>query len=371
MTDLESLLILNSLPLLGTVRIQLLLKRFGSPQNVLTAKADELVRVPGIDKKISESIISWQNLVSVEEELRMAEQAGVRILTFLDDEYPENLKQIYDPPIIFYVKGTLLPTDKHAIAIVGTRRSTLYGRETAARLARQLASAGITIVSGLARGIDTAAHEGALQGKGRSIGVLGSGFNHPYPTENLELMERIAASGAVVSEYPMNATPDPMNFPIRNRVISGLSLGVLVGEAPRHSGAMITATHALNQNRSVFAVPGRVDSPTFAGNHRLLKEGAKLVEDVEDILGEFEYLFPPDVLRVEKAAGPRGPVPILDDKEQKIFNLLSAEEKDIEEIIMQSGLPAKEVSVALLQLEVKRLIRQLPGKKFVRARLVL
>lgn len=371
MTELESLLILNGLPQLGTVRIQLLLKRFGSPENVLHAGAQELMRVPGIDRKISDSIVNWEKLVSVEEELKMAKEANVRILTFLDDEYPENLKQIYDPPIILYLKGTLLPQDKHAIAIVGTRRSTLYGRETAGRLARQLASAGITVVSGLARGIDTAAHEGALLAKGRTVGVLGSGFNNPYPPENRELMERIAASGAVISEYPMRASPDPMNFPIRNRIISGLSLGVVVGEAPRHSGAMITATHALNQNRSVFAVPGRVDSPTFTGNHRLIKEGAKLVEDADDVLSEFEYLFPPETLRLEKGAGPRGPVPRLDEKEEKVFNLLSAEEKDIEEIIMHSGLPAKEVSVVLLRLEVKRLIRQLPGKKFVRARLVL
>ncbi len=369
MTDLESLLILNSLPLLGTVRIQLLLNHLGSPENVLHANAGELMRVPGIDKKISDSIVNWQQLVSVEEERKMAEEANVRILTFLDDEYPENLKQIYDPPIILYVKGTLSPEDKHAIAIVGTRRSTLYGRETVARLARHLASAGVTIVSGLARGIDTAAHEGALQARGRTIGVLGSGFKHPYPPENRELMERIADSGAIISECPMNAIPDKMNFPIRNRIISGLSLGVLVGEAPRHSGAMITVTHALHQNRSVFAIPGRVDSPTFTGNHRLIKEGAKLVEDVEDILSEFEYLFPPEALKLEKGEGGRGPVPRLDEKEEKIFNLLSAEEKGIEEIIMQSGLPAKEVSVALLRLEVKRLVRQLPGKKFVRATL--
>jgi len=370
MTDLESLLILNSLPLLGTIRIQLLLKHFGSPQNVLRARADELVRIPGVNKGIAETILHWQSTVSVEEEMRMAEKAGVRILSFLDQEYPENLKQIYDPPIILYVKGTLLPKDKHAIAIVGSRRSTLYGRETAARLARQLASAGITVVSGLARGIDTAAHEGALQGGGRTIGVLGSGFNHPYPTENLDLMERIARSGAVISEYHMRTTPDPMNFPIRNRVISGLSLGVVVGEAPRHSGAMITVTHALHQNRSVFAVPGRIDSPTFQGNHQLIKEGAKLVENVEDVLSEFEYLFPPEALRIDRDGTLRGPTPNLDEKEQKIFNLLSAEEKDIEEIIIQSGLPAKDVSVVLLQLEVKRLVRQLPGKKFVRARLM-
>jgi len=370
MTDLESLLILNSLPLVGTVRIQLLLKQFGSPENVLRARAQDLMSVPGIDKKLSSSIANWEKLVSVEEELRMVEEANVRLMTFLDGEYPENLKQIYDPPIILYVKGSLSPKDKHAIAIVGSRRSTLYGRDSATRLARQLASAGITIVSGLARGIDTAAHEGALQAKGRTIGVLGSGFHHPYPLENCKLMERIAESGAVISEYPMRTTPDKMNFPIRNRIISGLSLGVVVGEAPRHSGAMITATHALHQNRSVFAVPGRVDSPTFKGNHRLIKEGAKLVEDADDILSEFEYLFPPEAMKVEKGAQGQGPTPLLDEKEQKIFNLLSAEEKDIEEIIIQSGLPAKDVSVILLRLEVKRLIRQLPGKKFVRARLM-
>jgi DNA processing protein len=370
MTVLESLLILNSLPLLGPVRIQLLLKHFGSPQNILHAGSAELIRVLGIDKKISETIVNWQEAVSVEEEQKMANHANVRIMTFLDDDYPENLKQIYDPPIILYVKGTLVPEDKHAIALVGTRRSTLYGRETAARLARQMASAGITIVSGLARGIDAAAHEGALLAHGRTIGVLGSGFNHPYPVENLDLMDRIAGSGAVISEYPMNATPDKMNFPIRNRVISGLSLGVLVGEAPRHSGAMITVTHALHQNRFVFAVPGRVDSPTFTGNHQLIKEGAKLVENADDILSEFEYLFPPSALKVEKGGPMQGPTPLLDEKEEKIFNLLSAEEKNIEEIIMESGLPARDVSVVLLRLEVKRLIRQLPGKTFVRARLM-
>ncbi len=366
MTPLESLLVLNNLSLIGSVKTQQLLRNFGTADKVLQAKRAELTRIPGISEKIADNILHWQKKVSLKEEIAEIEKAGIKLITFQDEQYPSNLKEIYDPPIILYVKGDLLPEDKYSIALVGSRRSSNYGRESAMRLARELGANGFTVVSGLAHGIDTAAHRGALMAKGRTIGVLGSGFNDPYPSENAELIEQISQSSAVISEYSMNTHPDKINFPIRNRIISGLSLGVVIVEAPKHSGAMITAYHALNQNRMVFAVPGRIDMPSFKGTHHLIKEGAKLVENVEDILSEFQYLFPKDMVR--KGAFEKEEIlhPKLDPNEEKVYSILSNEEKDIDEIISKSGLLPNEVSVALLSLEMKRLVKQLPGKQFTR-----
>jgi DNA processing protein len=256
--------------------------------------------------------------------------------------------------------------DKSAVAMVGSRQTTHYGIETARKLAYQLAYVGVTVVSGGARGIDTAAHQGALSAKGRTIAVLGTGINLIFPTENAELFERIAANGAVITQFPFNRPADKQSFPIRNRIVAGMTLGTVVVEANLTSGALITANMAVEQGRQVFAVPGRIDSPRSKGCHELIKKGAKLCEGAEDILSEFEYLFPAS--NRPPGASETGVLPALNisDNEQKVYDALGVEELNIDEVIRHSGLPSSAVSVALLGLEMKRLVRQLPGKMFVK-----
>jgi DNA processing protein len=244
--------------------------------------------------------------------------------------------------------------------------TTHYGLEVARKLAYQLAYMGVSVVSGGARGIDTAAHQGALSGKGRTIAVLGTGINLVTPPENAKLFEQITASGALITQFPFNRPADKQSFPIRNRIVAGMTLGTVVVEANLTSGALITANFATEYGRQVFAVPGRIDSPRSKGCHDLIKKGAKLCEDVEDILSEFEYLFPPS--NRPPSAGQTGVLPALElgENEQKVYDALDHEEVGIDDVIRKSGLPSSAVSVALLSLEMKRLIRQLPGKLFVR-----
>jgi DNA processing protein len=276
------------------------------------------------------------------------------------------LREIYDPPFVLYVKGDLTARDKNAVAMVGSRMTTHYGIEVARKLAYQLAYVGVTVVSGGARGIDTAAHQGALSGKGRTICVLGTGINIVFPPENGELFERIAANGAVVSQYPFNRKADKSSFAIRNRIVAGMTLGTVVVEANLTSGALITANFATEYGRQVFAVPGRIDSPRSKGCHELIKKGAKLCEGVEDILSEFEYLFPTS--NRPPTANETGVLPALDlsENEQKVFGALDREELTTDDVIRKCGLPSSAVSVALFSLEMKRLVKQLPGKLFVK-----
>jgi DNA processing protein len=276
------------------------------------------------------------------------------------------LREIYDPPIVLYVKGNLTAKDKNAVAMVGSRMTTHYGIEVARKLAYQLAYVGVTVVSGGARGIDTAAHQGALSGKGRTLCVLGTGINIVFPPENGELFERIAANGAVISQYPFNRKADKQSFAIRNRIVAGMTLGTVVVEANLTSGALITANFATEYGRQVFAVPGRIDSPRSKGCHELIKKGAKLCEGVEDILSEFEYLFPAS--NRPPSANETGVLPALDlsENEQKVFGVLDSEELTTDDVIRKSGLPSSAVSVALFSLEMKRLVKQLPGKLFVK-----
>jgi len=266
------------------------------------------------------------------------------------------------------VKGSLTDKDKNAVAIVGSRQTTHYGIETARRLAYQLAYVGVTVVSGGARGIDTAAHQGVLAAKGRTVAVLGTGINLVFPPENAELFERIAASGAVITQFPFNRPADRQSFPIRNRIVAGMTLGTVVVEANLTSGALITSNFATEYGRQVFAVPGRIDSPRSKGCHDLIKKGAKLCEGAEDILSEFEYLFP--VSNRPPSAGETGVLPALtlSENEQKVYDALSEEELSTDDVIRRSGLPSSAVSVALLSLEMKRVVKQLPGKLFVRNR---
>ncbi len=363
----EALVALNMVDHVGPVRLRLLLDHFGSPERILGASEAELGGIHGVGQETAHAIATWQSAIDLGAELRRVEEFGCRIVTGSDAEYPALLQQIYDPPIVLYVKGSLLPRDKNALAIVGSRRTTHYGQETARRLAYQLAYCGVSVVSGGARGVDTAAHQGALAAQGRTIAVLGTGINQVFPPENAALFERIVAEGALVTQFPFNRPPDKQSFPIRNRIVAGMTLGTVVVEADLGSGALITAGMAVENGRQVFAVPGRVDSPQSKGCHDLIKKGAKLCEGAEDVLSEFEYLFPP-TNRPPAAPGTAAlPALELSGPEQAVWAQLGAEEVPLDVVIQRSGLPASAASVALLSLEMKRLVRQLPGKLFVRA----
>jgi len=367
MDNREALVALNLLDGIGPVRVRQLLQHFGEPAAILGASFHQLCQVHGIGQDTARAIVDWEKTTDLNGELRRCEEFGCRVVTAEDDEYPPTLKEIYDPPLVLYVKGQILPRDRSAVALVGSRHATHYGIETAKRLAFQLAYVGVTVVSGGARGIDTAAHLGALNAKGRTVCVLGTGINLVFPPENRELFERIAAQGALVTQFPFNRPADKQTFPIRNRIIAGMSLGTVVVETAIHGGAMITANFATDYGRQVFAVPGRVDSPSSKGCHDLIKKGAKLCEDAEDILSEFEYLFPPSNRPASPAETGMLPLLELTETEQKVLGLLSNEETPVDDLIYRSGLPASVVSVALLGLEMKRLARQLPGRLYVKA----
>ena len=360
MTSREALIALNLLPDIGPVRVRNLLERFGNAATVLSAPVGELREVDKVGPKAAAAIVDWRNRVDLEAELKRIESFGAGIITSEDDSYPELLREIYDPPLVLYVRGELQLEDRHAIAMVGTRQSTLYGRQTAERLARQLAAAGVTVISGGARGIDSAAHEGALQSGGRTIAVLGTGLDIVYPAENIKLYERIAEQGAVITQFPFGRRGDKQSFPIRNRIVAGMTQGTVVVEANRASGALITANFAAEYGRTVYAVPGRIDSPRSAGCHDLIKDGAQLCESAEDVLAEFAHL---NAITPEQD---ELPMPTLTHPEQQVFNVLTHEEMQQDEIIRRSELPAAQVSVALLQLEMKRLIKQHPGRLFAR-----
>lgn len=365
MNKREALLILNLIPQVGPVRVRKLLGRFSGPEEILGANRKSLQEVAGIGPEIAQNIIDWEKHVDMEGELLAAEKAGARILIQDDPEYPSNLREIYDPPLLLYVLGKLLDRDDKGIAVVGSRETSNYGMETAKKLSYQMAYSGVTVISGLARGIDTAAHQGALAAKGRTVAVIGAGLNEIYPPENQALADKIIESGsAVVSEFPMNAKPIPQNFPMRNRIVSGMSVGTLVVEADMKSGALITARMALDQGKLLFAVPGRIDSLRSRGCHQLIKQGAKLVEDAGDVMSEFEFLFGGlSLVQGEKPSLPRAE---LSPEEKQIFDLLENDELDIDTLISKSNLPSPKVSATLLGLELKRLVKQLPGKRFVR-----
>ncbi len=363
----DALVALNMIEHVGPVRVRQLLQHFGDAPSVLRASRAELLRARGIGEETAEAIAGWEQRVNLAAELKRVEEYGCRVVIPADDDYPELLRQIYDPPVVLYVRGSLTTKDKNAVAIVGSLLTTPYGQQTARRLAYQLAYVGVTVVSGGARGIDTAAHQGALSAKGRTIAVLGNGINLVFPPENAELFERMTAQGAVMTQFPFNRRADKQSFPIRNRIVAGMTMGTVVVEANLASGAFITANMAVQNGRQVFAVPGRIDSPQSKGCHDLIKKGAKLCEGAEDILSEFEYLFPASN---RGATGQAGTLPALElsEHERRVYEAVGAAETSIDEIIHHSGLPASTVSVALLGLEMKRLLAQLPGRLFCRNR---
>jgi DNA processing protein len=366
MDSKEALVALNLIEHVGPVRVRQLLDHFGDAPSILRASRHQLLQVRGIGEDTADAIAGWETTVDLNSELKRVHDFGCQILTQGDEGYPELLRQIYDPPVVLYLKGKLTAKDKNPVAMVGSRRTTHYGIETARKLAYQLAYVGVTVVSGGARGIDTAAHQGALSAKGRTLCVLGTGINIVFPPENVELFERIADGGALITQYPFNRNADKQSFAIRNRIVAGMTLGTVVVEANLTSGALITANFAVEYGRQIFAVPGRIDSPQSKGCHELIKKGAKLCEGAEDILSEFEYLFP--ATNRPPTPGETGTLPALElsENEKKVFDALSNEEASMDEVIRRSGLPASSVSVVLFGLEMKRLIKQLPGKLFVR-----
>ena len=362
MTDREAYIALNMMEGLGPIKVRALIDFLESPQAVFEVDGHELQRVRGIGEKLRTSILEQRTEVDPEEEIGQAAEQGIRILTPLDVEYPDALKAIHDPPLALYVRGSFLPADNHALGIVGSRKATHYGLNVADRLAYQLAQTGFTVVSGLARGIDTAAHQGALKAKGRTVAVLGSAIDQLYPPENAELADAIAQRGALISEYPLGRQADRQTFPYRNRIISGLSMGVLVVEAGFKSGSLHTADSALEQGRSVFAVPGRIDHPAAKGANCLIKNGAKLVDNVGDILEEFELLIPPGAMEEsEKRSSARPEIP-LSDEEKKLVEALWPGAQDIDSLAREAGMTSAEISGRLLGLEMKRVIKMLPGR---------
>jgi DNA processing protein len=298
----------------------------------------------------------------------------IRTITLDDRAYPKNLRNIYDPPKALYVNGTLRDSDDVAIALVGSRRASMYGLEMCEELAFEVALRGVTVVSGMARGIDSAAHRGALKAKGRTIAVMGSGHNDIYPPENKDLYEEIVKTGAVLTEYENDMPPLPANFPQRNRIISGLSLGVVVVEAVRNSGALITANFAAEQGREVFAVPGKVSSPTSSGTNDLIKDGARLVQSADDIMEELSLAEMKPVSgeakgEIDEKIAKKVKAYIynsLTEDERKVYKVLSDEPAYIDEILRTTGITPSKMSKVLLNLELKRLIKEMPGKQFVR-----
>jgi len=348
---------LKSVPLVGNVTFLRLLAHFQTPERALTASAEELGQVKGLSRAAAASLISHDYRPFAEAECARLEASGAKVVDVLSEAYPRLLMEIPDPPPFLYLLGELHGSET-AVAIVGSRRASQYGLCTATRLARELAAQGVTVVSGMARGIDTAAHWGALKTGGRSVAVLGCGIDVVYPPENGALHRALAQGGALLSEFPLATEPLAENFPRRNRIISALSRGVVVVEAGEHSGSLITAHFALEQGREVFAVPGNVTSNKSRGVNRLIKEGARLVEGVEDILEELS------IEPLPNRPLPKPPCFDLTPQEAEIYSLICQGPLQIDDIIVQSALTVGDVSATLLRLELKGAIMQLPGKHF-------
>jgi DNA processing protein len=348
---------------LGGVSFKKLAAHFVDPTRVFSASAEELRQVPGLDKSVIEGLVNFSGWEQIETEIHRIRQAGVTLVSFIDAHYPARLRTIADPPPLLYIKGAIRAEDDKAVAVVGSRSASDYGRKVTRDLCRGLAVWGFTVVSGLARGIDGTAHETALSSGGRTIAVLGSGVDRAYPPEHAALYRRISQNGAVVSELPVGTRPMAFNFPPRNRLISGLSLGVVVVEATEKSGSLITAALAVEQGREVFAIPGEVGSSRSRGAHRLIRQGAKLVETVEDIV---EEIAPQLLTRAGAQAkdGRRELPQNASEEVKKIFHLLQERSLQIDEVIESSGFSPAKVSEVLLDLELQGYLRQLPGKRY-------
>ena len=395
-----SLIHLNLIQGIGLKTVQILRDVFGSIERALQATPDALRKTDQLSPAVCDLLIYKPVLYPIERELELIHKYGCKVITLYDPVYPSHLKEIETPPFVLYVKGELIPEDALSVSVVGSRNAKDYGRKVSYRLSYQIAQRGLTVVSGFAKGIDTAAHRGAVEAGGRTIAVMGNGLSLIYPAANKDLAEKIEASGALISEFPMAARPKPRNFPRRNRIISGLTLGTVIVEASNRSGALITARLAAEQNREVFAVPGEIFSELSAGTHRLINDGAKLINTVDDLLNE----LPPHVLnQIQSQASPSpvpdteaapvqaspaeqndtGPVlpepipetlspvsipppPDLTPDEKTIFDAIEVPSSHIDTIVRATQLPISQVSSVLLMLELKGIVQQLPGKQFAK-----
>jgi DNA processing protein len=366
MTQTEALIALNLSMRIGSIRLQRLLDVFGSPEDIFAASYEQLTRLQGIDSVIAGYISGFQRS-ALDEELSRIHKYDLRVVTLFDDAYPRNLRYIADKPIVLYVKGSLDVGDSLALAMVGCRRPSFYGIEQAGLFAQEFARRGIAIISGLARGIDTCSHEGALKAGGRTIAVIGSGLGNIYPPENEDLAVRISTAGAVISEFPICAKPERYNFPRRNRIISGLALGVLVVEAGRNSGSLISARCALDQNREVFALPGKIDTPQACGTNSLIRDGACLVRCVDDVLESLPFLsvLPGEPQEVcGSSGGSRGSLSCL---ESTLYNIISHKPVSIEVLMEETQMGIAELSGHLLNLQLKRFISQVSSGTYIRS----
>jgi len=360
MNNFEALVSLNLIPRIGSVILDRLIDYFGQPLEIFRADRRSLTAIAG--EKLSQGIVGFDNR-RLRNELALARDSGIKIITFLDQEYPQALREIPSRPIVLYCSGQISSLANLAIGIVGSRRASFYGLNNAEIFAAELSRRGFTIVSGMARGVDTYAHRGALKAKGTTVAVMGSGFNHIYPEENRDLAREISAcAGAVISEFPMETVPLAQNFPRRNRLISGLSRGILITEAARNSGALITADFALEQGREVFALPGRIDAVGSVGTNALIKQGAKMVTSCQDILEEFNlvenvqgegYLTPKE----ENISGKEG---------NRLYGYIGRQPVAIDDLIQKSALSSSQVLSLVLELQFKKLIKVLPGKYYMR-----
>ncbi|MCM8820632.1 MAG: DNA-processing protein DprA [Candidatus Omnitrophica bacterium] len=359
MDEIKKIYLCTILAGLGPVRTKKLLEIYGGPDKIFTLSLKEL-KESGIPSRIAENISQWEKL-PWKEEIRFCEENNISLVSLEDPSYPRLLKEIPNPPVLLYVKGTLPSDNDVCLAIVGTRNPSIYGMRMAEKFAEQLSLYGVVVVSGMARGIDTAAHKGTLKAGGKTVAVVGCGMRYCYPAENLSLSNEIAKTGAVITEFPSYIKPRPENFPQRNRIISGICRGVVVVEAGQKSGALITANLALEQGRDVFAIPGRADEITSKGTNQLLKEGAILVESVDDLLEALNL----EIKKEEKKK--EDDISYLSEIEKIILNKIPSREKvSVEEIIIDTGIEQHLIFQSLLSLITKGLILELPGKFYTR-----
>jgi len=358
MSDPKFWIALSDVPDIGPVTARKLLAIYKKPEAVFKAPYKELANIHGIGPAKAKNIKGYSGWEKIDAQLKKLDATGIKMVTFSNEDYPETLKNIEDAPIVLYIKGTIQKEDRYAVAVVGSRKYSPYGKLAAEKLSSELSSMGFTIVSGMARGIDTLAHTAAINSGGRSIAVLGSGIDVPYPPENRGLMEKLSDSGCVISEFPPGTTPERENFPKRNRIISGLSLGVLVVEATADSGSLITASCALEQGKEVFAVPGNINSANSKGTNDLIKKGAKLVQSAEDVIEELAPILKGYIRTREKVNIE------LSVEEKRLCDIMTAEPKHVDMLSRESKMPAQKVLGILLSLELNGIAKQAEGKKF-------
>jgi DNA processing protein len=367
--EIRDLLTLQLVPGIGPRLTAALLERFGSADAILRTSATQLAEVPFIGPGLAEAVAAARKEIDVAHEIAQADKYGVRLVARGSPEYPPLLAEISDPPYLLYMRGSLTPADGNAVAVVGSRQCTDYGRRMAARLASGLVRAGFTVVSGLARGIDGAAHRAALQAGGRTLAVLAGGLSRIYPPEHKALADEVAAAGALLTESSMGQDPIAGLFPVRNRIISGLCRAVVVVEAAERSGALSTASHAGEQGRSVLAVPGPADSPASGGTHDLIRKGAVLCRGLEDVLEELHgvsAMVQGEAAGAASAPAPAAPPPGLDETQRRIWDALAEGPRHLDELVQGLSLGVPQLSGLLMMLEMKKVVRRLPGNRYQR-----